>query len=42
MEVALNQASDSFLVEDIEQPYITAPDTVSAGKELTVDGRKTF
>ncbi len=28
-QVALNQASDSFLVEDIEQPYITASDTVS-------------
>jgi hypothetical protein len=41
-EVALNQASDSFLVEDIEQPFITMPDTVTAGQELTLDGHKTF
>jgi hypothetical protein len=41
-EVFLNQASDSFLVEDIEQPYILAPDTVFTGKELHMDGQKTF
>jgi hypothetical protein len=41
-EVALNQASDIFLVEDIEQPFITAPDTVFAGNELLLDGEKTF
>ncbi len=33
-EVALNQASDSFLVEDVEQPYITAADTIMTGQEL--------
>jgi len=41
-QVALNQASDSFLVEDIEQPYIMAPDTVFAGKDLIMNGQKTF
>jgi Tol biopolymer transport system component len=41
-QVALNQASDSFLVEDIEQPYITASDTIRAGQELTLDAKKTF
>jgi len=41
-EVALSQASDSLLVEDIEQPYITAPDTIIVGSELAMDGRKTF
>jgi hypothetical protein len=41
-QVALNQASDSFLVEDIEQPYISAPDTIRAGQEFTTDGYKTF
>lgn len=41
-EVALNQASDNFLVEDIEQPFITAPDTVISGKEMGISGHKTF
>jgi len=41
-QVALNQASDSFLVEDVEQPYITASDTIAAGQELTLDAHKTF
>jgi hypothetical protein len=41
-QVALNQASDSFLVEDIEQPYITASDTIKAGQEITLDAHKTF
>jgi hypothetical protein len=41
-EVSLNQASDSFLVEDIEQPYITAPEAVEAGAQLNADGAGTF
>jgi hypothetical protein len=41
-EVALNQASDIFEVEDIEQAFITAPDTVLVGQELVLDGEKTF
>jgi Tol biopolymer transport system component len=41
-QVALNQASDSFLVEDVEQPYITAADTIQAGHEFTLDAKNTF
>jgi chitodextrinase len=41
-QVSLNQASDSFLVEDVEQPYITASDTIVAGQELTLDAHSTF
>jgi hypothetical protein len=41
-EIALSQASDVFLVEDIEQPYIAAPDTVYTGHEMPLDGEKTF
>jgi hypothetical protein len=41
-EVFMNQASDSFLVEDIEQPFITAPDAIQAGSALNADGEKTF
>jgi len=41
-EVALNQASDSFLVEDVEQPYVTTSDTIIVGQELTMNARKTY
>jgi hypothetical protein len=41
-EVALNQARDSFLVEDIEQPYIASADTIYAGKSQMLNGQKTF
>jgi hypothetical protein len=41
-QVALNQARDSFLVEDIEQPFITAFDTIGVNKDLNLTGQKTF
>jgi hypothetical protein len=41
-EVYLSQASDSFLVEDIRQPFIIAPDTVEVGGSVDFDGMSTF
>jgi hypothetical protein len=41
-EVAMSQASDSFLVEDVEQPFITSSDTVFAGRDQQMSGQKTF
>jgi len=41
-EVYFSQASHSFLVEDIEQPFIASPDSVRAGEELTLHGRDTY
>jgi hypothetical protein len=41
-EIALSQASDSFLVEDIEQPFITASDTVFTGNASDFSGAKTY
>lgn len=41
-EVYLSQASDSFLVEDIEQAFITAPDEIQAGTVIHADGENTF
>jgi PKD repeat protein len=29
-------------VEDVEQPFITASDTIRTGQEFTLDGHKTF
>ncbi|MDY0098608.1 MAG: PKD domain-containing protein [Bacteroidales bacterium] len=40
-EVSENIKSDFLLIEDIEQPYITCPDTVTAGKTLVLSGKKT-
>ena len=41
-EVLLNQASETFVVERTEQPYIQAPDTVFTGKEIGLNGRETY
>ncbi len=41
-QVELNQASDTFYVEDVEQPYIMAPDTVLVGNPISMDGKNTF
>ncbi len=41
-EVSFNQASYMLEVEDIEQAYITAPDTTSTGSEITFDGAKSY
>jgi PKD repeat protein len=40
-EVFYTQATYPLLIEDIEQVYINAPDTVEVGKEIQFDGRKT-
>ena len=41
-EVLLNQASNTFVVENIEQAYIQAPETVTAGQEITLNGNETY
>jgi PKD repeat protein len=41
-ETFLSQASDSFLVEDIVQPYILAADTVEAGSTVSFSAEKTY
>jgi hypothetical protein len=41
-QVELNQASDTFVVEDVEQPYITASDTITAGQAVSMNGKNTF
>ena len=41
-EVLLAQASYDFLVEPVEQAFITAPDTVNTGTSLNFSGRETF
>ncbi|MFC2150978.1 PKD domain-containing protein [Bacteroidota bacterium] len=40
-EVFYTQATYPLKIEDIEQVYINAPDTVEVGKEVLFDGRKT-
>ncbi len=40
-EVFYTQATHFLKIEDIEQVYINAPDTVEVGQEIFVDGRKT-
>ena len=40
-EVYFSQASHTFIVEQIRQPYIVAPDTVVAGHEFTLSGCET-
>jgi hypothetical protein len=40
-EVYFNEAAYKVPVEDIEQVYITCPDTVFVGQEITFDGKKT-
>jgi hypothetical protein len=41
-EVLYNEKSDSLIITDIEQPYITAPDVAVAGKPLLLDADKTY
>jgi Tol biopolymer transport system component/chitodextrinase len=41
-QVYTSQAEDTFKVEDVQQPYITAPDSVYQGDVVTMDGKKTF
>jgi PKD repeat protein len=40
-ETYYTQATYELAVEDIEQVYINAPDTVEVGQEIVFDGRKT-
>ena len=40
-EVLYNEKSDSLIVTDIEQPYITSPDTAESGKALRLNADKT-
>ncbi|MFH2142326.1 MAG: OmpA family protein [Bacteroidota bacterium] len=40
-EVFYNQATYEFVIEDIEQVYITAPDTCETSKTIMFDGAKT-
>ena len=41
-DVMISQASYSFTVDKIEQPYISLRDTVSAGEEIALSGSETF
>lgn len=41
-EVLMAQATYDFLIEPIEQAYITAPDTVRVGQQIELDGDQTF
>ena len=41
-KVSNNVTSYSFPVADIEQPYITAPETAKPGEEIIIDANKTF
>jgi hypothetical protein len=38
-EIMVSQATYSFVVEKIEQPYILAPDTVMAGQNCDFSAR---
>lgn len=40
-EKTLNQKTDTLVLTDEVQPYITSPDTVNAGKKLLLDSGKT-
>ncbi|MBN2481274.1 MAG: PKD domain-containing protein [Bacteroidales bacterium] len=41
-EVYFSQASYRLVVENIEQPYITAPDSVFVGEPVTFSGQESF
>lgn len=41
-EVLYNEKSDSLIITDIEQPFITAPETASAGQSLKLNADKTY
>jgi hypothetical protein len=40
-DVMFNQASYDLLIEEIEQPFITAPDFAKVGESVTFDAKKT-
>lgn len=40
-EVLYNEKTDTLVVSDIEQPYITGPDRVAAGKEIILNADST-
>jgi hypothetical protein len=40
-EVLYNEKSDTLVLTEIEQPYITAPDKITAGQRITLDAGKT-
>ena len=41
-EVLYNEKSDSLIITDIEQAYITAPDVAEAGKTIRMDAGQTY
>ena len=41
-EVFFNEATYEFLLENIEQPYIIAPDSARVEQEITFDGTESF
>jgi len=41
-EVLYNEKSDSLIITDIEQPYITAPELAGAGQVLRLNADKTY
>lgn len=41
-DIYFSEATYDFLLEDIEQPYISSPDTAYVFEEITFDGRETF
>jgi Tol biopolymer transport system component len=41
-DVLISQASETFVVEKIVQPYIQAPDTVMVDEEISLNGRESF
>jgi hypothetical protein len=41
-EVYFNEATHEFLLEDIEQPYIIAPDSALVKQEVTFNGTESF
>jgi len=41
-EVLYNEKSDSLIITDIEQPYITAPEEAEAGRMLRLNADKTY
>ncbi len=41
-EVFFSQAQYRLVVEDIEQPYITAPDTAYTGEQISFNGKESY
>ena len=40
-EITYNEKQDTLVLRDIEQPYITGPDTIYTGKKLKLDAKST-